>query len=153
MTKIIKIITSTFLILAAAALSSYFTKAGVSGWYVNFPKPSITPANEIFPVVWSILYALMILAMILVIVHPNKNANYPIGRALIIQLFLQILWCFVFFEKQQLGWGLVVIVLMIVEALPMTGYFWKTNKLAGVLILPYLAWLIFAGIINSAFVF
>ena len=153
MTKVIKIIISTFLILAAAAFSSYFTQAGVNGWYVDFVKPSITPQNQVFPVVWGILYALMILAMILVIVNPNEKTDQPVWKALILQLVLQVIWCFAFFEKQQLGWGLAVIVLMIIEAFPMLGYFWRTNKLAGILILPYLAWLIFAGIINAAFVF
>lgn len=148
-----KIVASTFLILAAAVLSSEFTKSGVNGWYIDFAKPTITPPDYVFPSVWGVLYAFLILAMILVIINPNEKADYPVWRALIFQLVFQILWCFVFFEKQQLGLGFAVIALMIVEAFPMVWYFWQTNKFAGILVLPYLAWLIFAGMINAAFVF
>ena len=151
MIKIIKIFFATALILAGAYLSSYFTKAGIAGWYAVAQKPAIVPPDGVFPIVWGILYALMILAMIVVFVDSDDKPQGALWKELIIQIVFQIFWCFVFFEQQQLGAGLIVITLMGLSALKMLNVFWHTNKISGFLLIPYGVWVWFAFVLNAAF--
>lgn len=110
-------------------------------------KPSFSPPAIVFPVVWTILYALMGISAYIVISSDdaNKKQAYTIY---LLQLIVNGLWSLFFF---RFGWYLFSffwIILLIVLVIIMIDRFYKINKTAGFLQLPYLLWLIFASVLN-----
>ena len=115
-------------------------------------KPSFTPPGIIFPIVWTILYILMGISCYLIYTSNDKNK----GKALIIytiQLIFNMLWTFLFFNKNWFLFSLIWIILLIVLVITMIKEFIKINKKAGYIQIPYLLWLIFASILNLSIYF
>lgn len=110
-------------------------------------KPEFSPPAIIFPIVWTILYVLMGISAYIVISNDdtNKKQAYIIY---ILQLIVNGLWSLFFF---RFGWYLFSffwIILLIILVIIMIDSFYKINKTAGYLQIPYLIWLIFASILN-----
>ena len=110
-------------------------------------KPSFSPPAIVFPIVWTILYTLMGISAYIIITSDNSNKKeaYVIY---ILQLFVNGLWSLFFF---RFGWYLFSffwIILLIVLVIIMIDRFYKINKIAGYLQIPYLIWLIFASVLN-----
>jgi len=143
-----------FLLLcyAVAAIGAIFTAPSIPTWYAALVKPSFNPPNWIFAPVWTILYGLMAIAAWLIWRIP---AVAPVTchrrKALIlfyIQLTLNFIWTRVFFSTHQLLAALIIIILLWIAIVITTIRFWPLNRLAGILMLPYLAWVTFAGLLN-----
>lgn len=116
--------------------------SGMNNNYNNYIKPDITPPNIVFPIVWTILYALMGISNYLVLKENYRSKLY------IIQLVLNLLWSIIFFNLKlyllAFIWVIVltgIVILMIIE-------FFKVNKLAAYLQIPYVIWLIFASFLT-----
>jgi len=123
-----------------AILSNKYTMANVkSDWY-NCIKPSFTPPNYVFPIVWTILYILVAFAFTKVL---QKNNPIPI-ILFYINLILNVLWCYFFFHKKNVKLGFRFITMLVVN----TSLLIIRNKEIRPLLLPYLAWLIFAATLN-----
>lgn len=110
-------------------------------------KPEFSPPAIIFPIVWTILYVLMGISAYIVISNDdtNKKQAYIIY---ILQLIVNGLWSLFFF---RFGWYLFSffwIILLIILVIIMIDSFYKINKTAGYLQIPYLIWLIFASVLN-----
>lgn len=140
--KLIFIILFTFFI---GGFFSFFIPNS-SGFYSSLEKPPLSPPGILFPIVWSILYIIM--GVSLYIVSENeyrKEENYLIY---IIQLVVNSLWTLLFFgfnlQLLSFFWILLLIVLVIVMIIS----FYKTSKVAGLLNIPYLIWLLFAVYLN-----
>lgn len=119
-----------------------------NSWFDALSKPALMPPAWVFGTVWSILYVLMALALALIL-----NARGARGRGIavtlfLIQLGLNLAWSPVFFAMHRimLAFGLIVAILL--WAGVATVAFWKIRPVAGMLMLPYLAWLLFAGVLN-----
>ncbi|MDT0681286.1 TspO/MBR family protein [Roseicyclus sp. F158] len=135
-----------FLIACAAAASTgSIFKPGT--WYQELAKPSWTPPNLAFPIVWPILYVIIAWAAARVAVMPGTA--HAVGFWAI-QIALNTLWTPVFFGAHRMGTGAVVIGVLWVAALCTCIAFWRHDTLAGALILPYLAWLTYAFALNVA---
>lgn len=120
-------------------------------WFQALEKPAIFPPPAAFGIVWSILYVMIGLALALVC-----SAWGARGRSLAIGLFivhflLNLAWTPTFFGAQNILGGLVVIVLVDITLLLVIWAFWKVRRLAGLLLLPYLAWVLFATMLNYEF--
>ena len=120
-----------------------------SNSYSELIQPSFAPPGILFPIIWTILYTLMGISHYLV-----TNSDQDIlskSRAsfiYIIQLIVNLLWSIVFFS---FGWRLfafIWIILLIILVIIMIKRFYDINKTAAYLQIPYLAWLIFASILN-----
>lgn len=133
---------------AAAAAGSVFTRAGSGEWYDALQKPAWTPPGALIGAVWSVLYGLMGVAAWLVWRHASATGR---ARALTlwgIQLGLNVLWSALFFGLRAPGaafWELVLLEAAVVATL---AVFWRIHPGAGVLLLPYAAWVAFAGFLN-----
>lgn len=119
-----------------------------SGWYQALAKPELTPPGWVFPVAWTTLYILLGLALAMIM-----NARGARGRALAIALFvaqfaLNLAWTPFFFGAHKVGAALLVIVVMLALAIATTIAFDRIRKAAAWLMLPYLIWLGFAGVLN-----
>ena len=88
-----------FAVMLTAYICSVFTNNGISQWYNNVEKPFLTPPNNVFPIAWSILYVLIIISTFMVLRDTDSYNRKKANNLFIIQLFLQVLWCFVFFAQ------------------------------------------------------
>ncbi|HKJ10532.1 MAG TPA: TspO/MBR family protein [Gammaproteobacteria bacterium] len=118
--------------------------------YGQLVKPAWTPPPWLFAPVWTVLYLMMALAAWLVWL-PAGLAGAPRALGLfLVQLALNGLWSWLFFGLQRRGIAFVDVVLLWFAILATAAAFWSRRPLAGVLLVPYLAWVGFAGALNLA---
>lgn len=118
--------------------------------YVNLKKVVNVP-GYIFPIVWSILYLLMAISLF-IILKSNNELKYKSIKLYFIQLIVNSLWTLLFFKFNMYFFSFIWIILLIILVINMVVYFFKINKLAGLLNIFYIIWLIFASILNLGIV-
>lgn len=134
-----------------AGFSSTFSVAAIPHWYAALNKPSFNPPNAIFAPVWTLLYAMMAIAAWLVWKAPGKSALRTAAlRIFWLQLFLNFAWSWIFFRQHQLAGALLEIGLLWLAIVAATLLFLRVTRLAAWLMLPYLAWVAFAAVLNFA---
>lgn len=146
MNKSIKLILCILLPLLVGGVSGYFTSQSIPNWYLYLNKPSFNPPNYLFGPVWTLLYILMGISFYLVINKPK--VNWLLVSVFITQLILNFFWSFIFFNAHNLGLALFEIILLWASILAMIILFYKTNKWAAILNIPYLLWVSFATLLN-----
>ncbi|MDO8638719.1 MAG: TspO/MBR family protein [Candidatus Daviesbacteria bacterium] len=147
-----KLILSIGVCLGAGILGSFFTVSAIPEWYATLNKPAFSPPNWIFGPVWTILYILMGIALYLVLSAKWGVKSQKAIRIFAIQLILNTAWSIIFFGMRNPALALVNIVALWVSIFLTIKTFYKINKLAGQLLLPYLAWVSFAILLNLAIV-
>ncbi len=138
--------------LVVGYFSGIVTRNSIETWYPTLVKPSFNPPNWLFPPVWTTLYILMGIAAGL-IWNRIEFEKEAVKRALLffaIQLGLNALWSYLFFGFHNILLALVELVLLWLILYETYLSFKKINKIAGYLLLPYLAWLTFAGVLNAS---
>ena len=133
------------------SLSGWLSNSGYgNAWFDALEKPIFMPASWVFGLVWPILYALLGVALALILKErPTRRRRH----ALILffaQLALNYAWSPIFFAAQDIQLGLVTILVMTGLAAMAAGQFWRIKRAAGALMIPYLAWLCFAAALNAA---
>lgn len=123
---------------------------GIDEWYGTLEKPGFTPPNWVFGPVWTILYTLMGIALAIVSKHDEQEMlrQKALG-AFGVQLVLNALWSPLFFGRRSLFTALVEIVLLVTAVAVTVGLFLRISRLAGLLLIPYLAWVVFATALNG----
>lgn len=130
----------------AGIIGSFFTASAIPTWYAFLNKPSFSPPNFLFGPVWVTLYALMGIAVYLI---KNSGKNIKSTLSLFwVHLFFNATWSIVFFGLRNPLLGLVNIIILWFLIVMVILRFWKINKWAGILLLPYLAWVSFASFLN-----
>lgn len=140
-------------VLLTAYICSVLTQTGIRGWYHAFPRPRLTPPDIVFPIAWSVIYALLIISTFIVLRDAKDALRDRANNLFILQLVLQILWCAAFFVEGYLGLGLAVIILLDIAVFKMIMTFGRINRLAAWLVYPYYWWLLFATFLNASFVY
>ena len=135
--------------LVGGASASLFTEPSIPTWYAALRHPSITPPNWLFAPVWTTLYVLMAVAAWRVW-RVTGTKSLEMG-AYAIQLFFNFIWSAIFFAAHQIGLALVDIGVLLVLIVATTILFWRRDRIAGLLFLPYLLWTSFAAALNQAF--
>ena len=144
-----KLIISLLIPLVTGFVSGFFTSGGVKGWYATANKPSFNPPAWIFAPVWTLLYILMGIALYLVWKsNPPKQLKKTAIVLFAVQLALNFCWSFIFFYFQQTGWAFVEIIAMWLMIQLTIIYFGKISRTAAWLLIPYLAWVSFAALLN-----
>ena len=135
----------------AAFLAACFA-AGATGalfppgpWYERLEKPAWTPPNWLFPVAWTTLYLCMAAAAARAAVRPDNGLALGLWS---LQIALNALWTPVFFGLRRIGQGLAVLALLWLAVAACLVALWRVDMLAGLLFLPYLAWVSVAGALN-----
>ncbi len=134
---------------AAAAVGSVATSSSVGGWYRTLVKPPWTPPDWVFGPVWTLLYAAMGVAAWLV----WRSTTAVRGRALAlfgVQLALNAAWSWWFFGLRRIDWALVEILALWVAIALTIAAFARARPAAAWLMVPYLAWVSFAAVLNAA---
>jgi benzodiazapine receptor len=135
------------LCFAAAALGGFFTPGE---WYAQLQKPSWNPPSWIFGPVWSALYIMMALAAWLVWRRGGFAAQRLALSLFSLQLLFNALWSPAFFGLRNPALALVDILLLWLALLATVLTFWRRSRVAGALLIPYLAWVSFASALNFA---
>jgi translocator protein len=149
------IITTIQLILGAVGwLALIFGAAWVGSrflpdeWYQQLSKPDWNPPNWLFAPVWTVLYILMAISAWLVWRRYGiAGAVVPLAL-FVLQLILNAAWTWLFFGLHRPGTALIDIMVLWVVIVATLISFWRLEPLAGVLLLPYLAWVTFASVLN-----
>lgn len=149
MSNTLKLIIAILIPLLVGATSGFFTVTGVGSWYQTLQKPSWNPPNWIFGPVWTTLYILMGIALFLVW---KADTSPEVKRMAItlfaLQLVFNFFWSFIFFNQHAVGWAFVEIIGMWLLILATIFAFANINRTAAWLLVPYISWVSFAGMLN-----
>ncbi len=147
------LIFALIIVYLVAALGSLFTAPVTdSEWYESI-KPSITPPNWVFPIVWNILFFLIGLSLYFAWMTAKKIDKTKIIFVFGINFVLNILWSVFYFGMQNPALAFFELLFLWVSILVMILVTWKINKVSSYLLFPYFVWVSFAGVLNylSAF--
>lgn len=136
-----------FLVLCfgVAGFGAYFRPGE---WYARLAKPSWTPANRVFTPVWIVLYAMMAVAGWLVWREAGlAGAAMPL-TLFVIQLLLNGIWSWLFFGLQRPDLAMIDIVALWLAIAATVVSFWGISPTASLVMVPYLAWVSFALLLN-----
>lgn len=145
----VKLIVSIVVCQLAGVIGSFFTTPAITGWYSGLVKPWFTPPNWLFAPVWITLYLLMGIAAYWV--WDSGLDNKRVRTALMvfdIQLILNVIWSLLFFGLQNPLYGLVWIVILWVAIAATIILFYRLSRRAGLILLPYIAWVTVAMFLN-----
>jgi tryptophan-rich sensory protein len=120
-------------------------------WFAALAKPAIYPPPAAFGIVWTLLYAMIGLGFALVCASWGARFRVPAILAFVVQLIINLAWSPVFFAMHEIAIALGVLLALDLAALVALVLFWRVRRLAGVLLLPYLAWTLFATLLNWQF--
>ncbi|QNR82990.1 tryptophan-rich sensory protein [Pedobacter riviphilus] len=135
--------------LGVGALGGWATAQSVKTWYPTLNKPSFNPPNWLFAPVWTTLYILIGIAAYLVWIRRDKIVHFPRTVAIyLIQLILNLGWSFIFFYLHEIGFALAEIILLLVIIIINASIFYKINKWAGLIFIPYILWVTFASFLT-----
>lgn len=147
--KLLGLILAIVICQMAGVIGSVFTFDAIPTWYVTLQKPTFSPPNWVFGPVWVTLYTLMGISIFIIWQEGIKNkkvkeAVYWFGA----QLFFNAIWSIIFFGLKDVFLALVVISIMWVLIVVTITKFWKINKISAYILLPYLAWVSLASVLN-----
>ena len=143
-----KLIISILIPLLVGGISAFLTRDSMST-FERVAKPPLSPPGWLFPVVWTILYILMGIASYLV--NTSKGPKTLSDSALAIyalQLVFNFFWSIIFFNMEAYLFAFIWLIALWLLILWTTVSFYKINKTAGLLMIPYLIWVAFAGYLN-----
>ena len=151
MKKFGKLVFSVSICLLTGFLGSFVTMDSVTTWYSDLSRPSFTPPDWTFGVVWPILYVMMGISAFLIWNKGLVKRQVKIALGLfVLQLVLNGLWTPIFFGLHMIAIALVEIVLLWVAILLTIIVFWRISKASTFLLFPYILWVSFAVFLNAA---
>ena len=122
----------------------------VKTWYADLFRPSFTPPDWAFGVIWPILYVMMGISAFLIWSRGIDKRQVRVALGLfILQLVLNGLWTPIFFGLHMIALALVDIVLLWAAILMTILAFWRISKTAAYLLIPYILWVSFAIVLNA----
>ncbi len=142
-----KLIASLLICIGGGWLSGLATNAGLNTWYPHLIKATLTPPSIAFPIVWTILYFLMGLSLYLIWSRPFTKKT-PALFFFFLQLFFNFIWSFIFFYCENPGLALIDLTFLWFSIVWTMVLFFRLEKSAGYLLVPYLAWVSFAFYLN-----
>ena len=138
------------LCLVIGALGAAVVATSIDTWYADLAKPSFTPPDRLFGPVWTVLYVLMAIAAWRVWRAADRDTRRGPLTLFALQLALTLGWTVVFFGLQKIGAAVATIVVLDVGVVVTTLAFRSIDRWAGLLMVPYLAWVIFATVLTIA---
>ena len=138
------------LCLVIGALGAAVVATSIDTWYADLAKPSFTPPDRLFGPVWTVLYVLMAIAAWRVWRSADRDTRRGPLTLFALQLALTLGWTVVFFGLQKIGAAVATIVVLDVGVVVTTLAFRSIDRWAGLLMVPYLAWSVFATVLTIA---
>ena len=144
-----KLVASVVICQLAGVIGSIFTVSSIPTWYTSLEKPWFTPPNFVFGPVWITLYTLMGISLYLIWQKgPGKDDVRSALLAFFGQLAVNSVWSIVFFGLQSPFYALILIVFLWFLILLTIYKFYKLDKKAGLILVPYIAWVTIAALLN-----
>ena len=132
-------------------LSGWLSQSGYGNpWFDALAKPSFMPPGAAFGIVWPILYALLGIALAMILAEPRSPRRKTALILFFVQLALNFAWSPIFFAGHDIQLAKLVIFVMAALAAAAAGQFLRIRRAAGWLMVPYLCWLVFAAMLNAA---
>ena len=135
---------------SVGALSAFLSRSGMTDYQATVHQPGFTPPPILFPIVWTILYALMGVSAGRILLADISTVRHRSLNLYVVQLIVNFFWSLIFFNTRQFGAALLWIMLLWLLVLAMILNMRKADYLAGFMQLPYLLWLTFAVLLNYA---
>lgn len=133
----------------AGVIGSIFTFPALTEWYAALQKPAFAPPGSIIGPIWIVLYFLIGVSLYIVLLKNREEKIVKRGLALFVgQLALNALWSFVFFGIRSPGYALIEILFLWLSIFLTIYMFYKIDKRAAYLLVPYLLWVSFAAFLN-----
>ena len=149
MKNFFKLIVSILLPFIAGGIGSFFTMPNIPTWYATLNRPSLSPPNWIFGPVWTILYIIIGISLFLVWRNGLDKKGAKIALVIfLVQLVLNSLWSILFFGLQNPLFAFIEIIFLWIFILLMIISFYRISKVAGLILIPYILWVSFAGYLN-----
>jgi translocator protein len=151
--SLVRLVLCLVLCLGVGFVAGIVTAPEITDWYASLEKPSWTPPNWAFPVVWNILYALM--GVSLWLLWDRYDDPIPARKAIalfFVQLALNFAWSPVFFGLHRPVEALFIIAILAVAIGATIAFALKAQRTAGFLLAPYLAWVCYATTLNAGIV-
>jgi len=120
-------------------------------WFDALEKPAIYPPPATFGIVWGILYVLMGLALAVVVTARGARGRGLAVAAFVIQLLLNLAWTPLFFAYHQISAALILLLVLDFAVVVTTILFFRVRPIAGLMMVPYLGWVLFATVLNWQF--
>lgn len=140
------------LFLLLGFLSGALSGSGAGNpWFADLAKPSLYPPPATFGIVWSVLYLLMGLALAMVVTARGAAGRRIAVAVFAVQFLLNLAWSPLFFAMHQISLALYLLIVLDVAVIATVVLFYRLRPLAAVLLLPYLAWCLFAAVLNWQF--
>ena len=139
------VVTVPFIMLLGFTSARSVPTGADNRWYMALAKPEQLPPDWAFPVAWGVIYALMGLALALIINARGSQLRTPAIALFAAQMVPNLIWTPLFFGAHLVFWSLVTLGAMFALALATTIMFGRIRLAAAVLLVPYVAWIVFAG--------
>ena len=137
--------------LAVGLAGSLATQEGLRVWYRTIERPDWNPPDWVFGPVWTTLYVMMGIALVQVVGAERDRVARQVGLGLfVVQLILNFGWSWIFFVNHDLFGALVEIIALWLAIAATAVAFAATRRSAGLLLVPYLAWVSFATVLTAA---
>jgi len=147
--EIARLVASILICQGAGLIGSVFTTPAIPTWYAALRKPSFSPPNWLFAPVWITLFTLMGVSAFLVWRKGLDDPRVKIALGIfLVQLILNTAWSVVFFGLRSPFGGLIVISVLWVAILLTILNFFRISTTAGIVLIPYILWVSFAGVLN-----
>lgn len=147
-----KLLILIIILIEGIGFLSGFIGTANQAFYESLIKPSFSPPGWVFGVVWTILYFLMAVALYRILIMGEQGENT--GKSLILfftQLILNFFWPIIFFRFRLYGMALIELLILFIFILLTISEFFKIDRKAAYIMILYLLWVLFAGVLNYAF--
>lgn len=147
--QVLRLLVSVFVCEMAGIIGSFFTAPSIPTWYASLSKPAFTPPNWLFAPVWTTLFLLMGISLYLI--WEKRGTEAEMKAALYVfgaQLILNVLWSLLFFGLQNPFLAFVEVVILWIAILANIIVFYRIDRNAGLLLIPYIAWVTIAAFLN-----
>ena len=133
------------------------TRNGTALYADTINKPPLAPQGILFPIAWTLLYALMGIGLARVLCEDSSINNkadttgrkYKAVVFFVVQMILNLAWCFIFFGAMNYVAALIELLVMMVFVILMMLEYMKIDRVAGLIQIPYVIWLCFATYLNA----
>jgi len=145
------VLTGALAALAVAVMGSTITEIGP--WYNSLVQPRWAPPEAVYSMAWTAIYLFTAIAAVTAwrAMPDRQSAEFMIGL-FALNGFLNILWSMLFFRLHRPDWAMIEVVALWVSIAVWIYVVWPRSMTAGLLLLPYLGWVTFAGYLNMMIV-
>lgn len=134
--------------VAVGALSGILSRSGMQDFEDTVMQPPLSPPMILFPIIWTVLYTLMGIGAARVYLSGAELGKNRCLNLYVVQLVVNFFWSLIFFNAAAYGFALLWLLLLIGLVVWMTLCFWTVDRLAALLQIPYILWLLFAAYLN-----